>query len=127
MCQRPKRAFFISTLYQKLQLPLGKAVCQRPKRAFFISTKKMKTALLNTSIMCQRPKRAFFISTTKRGTVVATGNLCQRPKRAFFISTLLYYWEEKNMRGVNALNGLSSFLPILRQKKNHLLFRVSTP
>ena len=37
-------------------------VCQRPKRAFLISTaKKVKRLIDNT--VCQRPKRAFLIST----------------------------------------------------------------
>ena len=36
-------------------------MCQRPKRAFFISTKTQ--IYLKVPGMCQRPKRAFFIST----------------------------------------------------------------
>ena len=41
--------------------------CQRPKRAFFISTEKSEGN--RSSIrLCQRPKRAFFISTVPSET-----------------------------------------------------------
>ena len=38
MCQRPERAFFISTIYRDLLQRLKKYWCQRPEWAFFIST-----------------------------------------------------------------------------------------
>ena len=41
----------------------GNSVCQRPKRAFFISTVSTDKVKDDLGEMCQRPKRAFFIST----------------------------------------------------------------
>ena len=38
MCQRPKRAFIISTQKKLIDNELINNVCQRPKRAFIIST-----------------------------------------------------------------------------------------
>ena len=38
-------------------------MCQRPKRAFLISTDKRETLQKYPVGMCQRPKRAFLIST----------------------------------------------------------------
>ena len=65
--------------------------------------------------MCQRPKRAFFISTQGAPhTFLGWLSGCQRPKRAFFISTLINLSKrEGRIDGVNALNGLSSFLLVL--------------
>ena len=37
-CQRPKRAFFISTGGSIMKKQIIVKLCQRPKRAFFIST-----------------------------------------------------------------------------------------
>ena len=37
-------------------------MCQRPKRAFIISTEEENTVVAET-LECQRPKRAFIIST----------------------------------------------------------------
>ena len=51
---------------------LTKAVwkmCQRPKRAFFISTFMLRSKKFRLLAMCQRPKRAFFISTPKQKLV----------------------------------------------------------
>ena len=112
MCQRPKRAFFISTKGRKNPFLLLEK-CQRPKRAFFISTIALALSAAShilacvnalnglssflllvillgaglTWVMCQRPKRAFFISTTGKTITIPNSELCQRPKRAFFIST----------------------------------------
>ena len=61
--------------------------CQRPKRAFFISTKLLQQ-LYAGNIRCQRPERAFFISTIGNYMAATIENWCQRPKRALFISTL---------------------------------------
>ena len=38
MCQRPKRALFISTGEKNDMFDIDLIVCQRPKRALFIST-----------------------------------------------------------------------------------------
>ena len=43
VCQRPKRAFFISTGYDFMSDIVLFLVCQRPKRAFFISTVPSET------------------------------------------------------------------------------------
>ena len=61
--------------------------CQRPKRAFFISTLSGVIWCITIVGMCQRPKRAFFISTEEHGISAVKHEECQRPKRAFFIST----------------------------------------
>ena len=37
--------------------------CQRPKRAYFISTAEEEDTDTQDEIRCQRPKRAYFIST----------------------------------------------------------------
>ena len=86
-------------------------MCQRPKRAFFISTED-GTLVKTSRIGCQRPKRAFFISTfTGRfyrkmwllRCVNALNGLSSFLRGLLWIQTL--YW-----MCVNALNGLSSFL-----------------
>ena len=38
-CQRPERAYFISTMKATIK-NIETEVCQRPERAYFISTKK---------------------------------------------------------------------------------------
>ena len=65
-------------------------MCQRPKRAFFISTEFENADVEERINRCQRPKRAFFISTLSVDVIPTPGynKLCQRPKRAFFISTV---------------------------------------
>ena len=67
--------------------------------------------------MCQRPIRAFFISThIPAERKQHEYKRCQRPKRAFFISTTpLFRLSLMAEYGVNALNGLSSFLRIIPQ------------
>ena len=42
-CQRPKRAFFISTVQPAQRDIWAERKCQRPKRAFFISTVPSET------------------------------------------------------------------------------------
>ena len=124
----------------KIMINESKEVCQRPERAFFISTaicsfadgKKHQFSVnaLNglssflpcyskeyknhANSVCQRPERAFFISTLVQGIdALDNGAMCQRPERAFFISTELeQLLISKHKSCVNALNGLSSFLPI---------------
>ena len=44
------------------------AMCQRPKRASFISTDIRRDYDKNFKSQCQRPKRASFISTVPPGT-----------------------------------------------------------
>ena len=39
-------------------------VCQRPKRAYFISTTDAPSDFDKVEDLCQRPKRAYFISTS---------------------------------------------------------------
>ena len=43
MCQRPKRALFISTYFHSKEAHKCIMVCQRPKRALFISTVPSET------------------------------------------------------------------------------------
>ena len=40
-------------------------MCQRPKRAFLISTEVVDEAIEKSKNGCQRPKRAFLISTVE--------------------------------------------------------------
>ena len=44
------------------------AMCQRPKRASFISTSAYLSGDIGYRHVCQRPKRASFISTVPPGT-----------------------------------------------------------
>ena len=103
-------------------------VCQRPKRASFISTKKSADSNPAPTKECQRPKRASFISTFTLFYGFCVGGVCQRPKRASFISTS----EERGatrvhlLECVNALNGLLSFLHISGGERRWRK-RVSTP
>ena len=62
-------------------------MCQRPERAFFISTKQRLAFIEKNHPVCQRPERAFFISTTNPEAIKDFHVECQRPERAFFIST----------------------------------------
>ena len=88
-----------------------KWVCQRPERAFFISTATLVFVPRFILSRCQRPERAFFISTDQIELEKLRAEVCQRPERAFFISTLFGWIHNHHHRNcVNALNGLSSFL-----------------
>ena len=110
-------------------------LCQRPKRALFISTER-KTHLQKNFLGVNALNRlsSFLQSITGTGysgllesvnalnglssflrTVARNSNRhsdrCQRPKRALFISTQLQTLRElRSNMCVNALNGLSSFL-----------------
>ena len=48
---------------KKFAQELSNIMCQRPKRALFISTNGEVWTKYFTIILCQRPKRALFIST----------------------------------------------------------------
>ena len=61
--------------------------CQRPERAYFISTDTMSGRYMHR-VLCQRPERAYFISTARDLAHFKKGGRCQRPERAYFISTL---------------------------------------
>ena len=67
-------------------------------------------------VVCQRPKRAFYISTYQDFSGLRARELCQRPKRAFYISTYGTARMQQQNIGVNALNGLSTFLPMKPRK-----------
>ena len=88
MCQRPKRASFISTEVTREYATLADYVCQRPKRASFISTSDLISVMMMNMSGCQRPKRASFISTKLPERDSKKWIECQRPKRASFISTV---------------------------------------
>ena len=76
---------------------------------------------------CQRPERASFISTTKAAKkIVEEVKVCQRPERASFISTFAED-TENDVLGVNALNGLLSFLHEETKNRNQNRKEVSTP
>ena len=53
-------------------------VCQRPKRASFISTVKREFGMLLQHV-CQRPKRASFISTDNIQVIVRRGRAVSTP------------------------------------------------
>ena len=110
VCQRPKRAFFISTLeLQNIVFPKWSCVNALNGLSSFLQERTQMAQTINW--VCQRPKRAFFIS-TEEVVEEPSGRkkMCQRPKRAFFISTEHIGAPLQVMNGVNALNGLSSFL-----------------
>ena len=54
---------FSFLLYEYGAVQVSTGMCQRPKRALFISTIKGVYEGLNSIFLCQRPKRALFIST----------------------------------------------------------------
>ena len=138
MCQRPKRAFFISTRQSGCIEALKSANALNGLSSFllYLHSKYRRNLLCVNALnglssflpskapdcmlylaLCQRPKRAFFISTIPLMAVRRRLlEVCQRPKRAFFISTIAQ--QEKCKRynfSVNALNGLSSFLLFWRK------------
>ena len=49
--------------------------CQRPKRAYFISTPSTLSIMGPKIMVCQRPKRAYFIS-TKEENIMYTPEIC---------------------------------------------------
>ena len=66
VCQRPKRAFFISTSSIPKKSRFGKFLCVNALNglsSFLQEEKNMKRTFM---VVCQRPKRAFFISTQRR-------------------------------------------------------------
>ena len=113
MCQRPKRALFISTskknkknlkkkgcvnalngLFSFLPEPTQQpetvqSVCQRPKRALFISTFtsiKVYPPLTDTCVNALNGLFSFLQNTIMHEILHTC--VCQRPKRALFISTV---------------------------------------
>ena len=57
---------FLFLLFHTMDIFNNTDVCQRPKRAFFISTEKYSLCSNDGFSVCQRPKRAFFISTVRQ-------------------------------------------------------------
>ena len=58
---------FLFLLFHTMDIFNNTDVCQRPKRAFLISTQYIKRAADANTVECQRPKRAFLISTKPKG------------------------------------------------------------
>ena len=103
MCQRPERAFFISTTwYILLYLQEDWGVNALNGLSSFLHSNYMEQKELLA--VCQRPERAFFISTPKRYEIPGRLSFC-----------------------VNALNGLSSFLQETKSQLDKILEDVSTP
>ena len=105
-------------------------VCQRPKRALFISTYIGGRKHDNKRRNCVNALNGLssFLQNRKGGVYYDNKRVCQRPKRALFISTsptsiLIILFT----LGVNALNGLSSFLRKGENMKTYEIFYVSTP
>ena len=111
MCQRPERAYFISTYSMEKRRYFGMLGVSTPWTGLlhFYFMKKLTTVwtvcvstpwtgLLHfyvpcskdqdERIVCQRPERAYFISTEVIDSWVVKPVLCQRPERAYFISTV---------------------------------------
>ena len=114
MCQRPKRASFISTDCFQLEMQL----CILSVNALngllsFLPWKASIFYLVIVSVNALNGLLSFLLASP----ILEEGQklvMCQRPKRASFIST-----KEEGMtfeeleKGVNALNGLLSFLQCL--------------
>ena len=129
LCQRPKRAFFISTPYMEFLMG-NESECVNALNGLSSFLLFSLAELMQSLLVCQRPKRAFFISTLKKTDEMEKRiKGCQRPKRAFFISTdETSYGAILRPYCVNALNGLSSFLPDIRFKdRTRIVTCVSTP
>ena len=61
---------FLFLLFHTMDIFNNTDVCQRPKRAFFISTDIWAERTKNERKLCQRPKRAFFISTNMKEKIL---------------------------------------------------------
>ena len=86
LCQRPKRASFIST-----GIAVGAAavswLCQRPKRASFISTATEDISKEENQECVNALNGLLSFLQFKGGFLMFKNKTCQRPKRASFIST----------------------------------------
>ena len=87
-CQRPERAYFISTEARANELLREYGVNALNGLTSFLPTNSAESNLL--AEVCQRPERAYFISTTPGDSSAGSNILapCQRPERAYFISTV---------------------------------------
>ena len=112
VCQRPERAYFISTLVSKGGIAMK--WCQRPERAYFISTESKEGSRSRRKFRCVNALNGLtsfllkgwqkslkvkrkcvnalngltsFLLGKKGDTMKKTMTLCQRPERAYFIST----------------------------------------
>ena len=85
MCQRPKRAYFISTKTKAFAAQLSCVNALNGLTSFLPEKRKVTEREYK---MCQRPKRAYFISTEMNSLFLKFKGVCQRPKRAYFISTV---------------------------------------
>ena len=108
MCQRPERAYFISTLVSKGGIAMK--WCQRPERAYFISTENMlRSGKPRNCVNALNGLTSFLPADDQFFDEIVTE--CQRPERAYFISTWIHQeLRQHQWRRVNALNGLTSFL-----------------
>ena len=88
MCQRPKRASFISTVISGTLIEKPHSLCQRPKRASFISTTGVISEFL-TAAGCVNALNGLlsFLRRLCLRQLFWSRQGCQRPKRASFIST----------------------------------------
>ena len=85
-------------------------MCQRPKRAFLISTLSA-LAFWRTFLVCVNALNGLFLFLPDEVELILEyDGMCQRPKRAFLISTMSCLKLLSKMKGVNALNGLFLFL-----------------
>ena len=108
MCQRPRRASFISTITCTYYIYVPEK-CQRPKRAFLISTRQITNEIVN-KLLCVNALNGLFLFLRESICYSFQNQVqCQRPKRAFLISTKLRQSSSGNMC-VNTLNGLFLFL-----------------
>ena len=84
-CQRPERAYFISTEARANELLREYGVNALNGLTSFLPTNSAESNLL--AEVCQRPERAYFISTLGLIQHIYETIMCQRPERAYFIST----------------------------------------
>ena len=117
MCQRPKRALFISTYAKEKERKRHEMPCVNALNGLssFLRLKKWTQYYLHSCVNALNGLSSFL----QRLAFIEKNHpeLCQRPKRALFISTALVAgWIMRGRWCVNALNGLSSFLQSIRHE-----------
>ena len=88
MCQRPERAYFISTEEKNMSTLYTMGVNALNGLTSFLP--KSLDALTPAIARCQRPERALlhFYADERRMGRLQERKRCQRPERAYFISTV---------------------------------------
>ena len=125
-CQRPKRALFISTLWQK-EIMSNLKKCVNALNGLSSFLRRFSRSTCSCHNRCQRPKRALFISTAHCAIyyIINYGVNALNGLSSFLLEKVEE--KERENKSVNALNGLSSFLPKLLFNYFKEVVHVSTP